>query len=590
MRCYSAWYRFIRQCLVLASIPPGSILNPATNFERLTVLYFPPHAAKLPSHDKHFNGRSDAHELLRLQMRGAVPGEQPKAHLQGLGRVIRKISELRWGDSRRMLLRQLAGSFEEIVQAQEAVGSSCSAAGLSYQSFCLPALRHTVAALRRGNGDGGSGETTRFGVQSSTHPLCKLSYFDISKPAVWSSEASEWGCLFRDKPPLGGGRPRTQERSHNSSSVAGCAGGDHSQERRDTYQGEQSQHTFRCVRLMRTRWEQVFFGSMAGGKTDSDAQCFLPFLCDGMHEIFQERSQKYHGHRSDAGILFRHGGSLGLPPGARARLEETERKKQFPEWRGGDGGATKGGLCGGICDTIRDHRLPSGGIGADDKGEFDQLAGEVGVPEQTLREGVGARLENGSVRGRGLPVHSCSDFIWFAAPGVDAPFVLRREGFKVGGDMACDRFQGKVVDWSGTDEFDGDPGVEKVSGEGFAGEQRSKPFSGLPEICRLGYRSNALIQALRHSYLEVEGKPSRNSEFFREMVCSGWFKNVSSLRQTVRSGKCGSFGDNVNKGTSKTWEDRRAQERCWTSRGQQIRVGSAGGNEDKTNEWEGGDG
>ena len=209
-------------------------------------------------------------------------------------------------------------------------------------------------------------------------------------------------------------------------------------------------------------------------------------------------------------------------------------------------------MCGGICDTIRDHRLPSGGIGADDKGEFGQLAGEVGVPEQTLREGVGARLENGSVRGGGLPVHSCSDFIWFAAQGVDAPFVLRREGFKVGGDMACDRFQGKVVDWSGTDEFDGDPGFEKVSEEGFAGEQRSKPFSGLPEICRLGYRSNALIQALRHSYLEVEGKPSRNSEFFREMVCSGWFKNVGPLRQAMCSGKRGSLRNNVNKKTSKT--------------------------------------
>ena len=184
--------------------------------------------------------------------------------------------------------------------------------------------------------------------------------------------------------------------------------------------------------------------------------------------------------------------------------------------------------------------------------------------------------------------------------------------------MACDRFQGQVVEWSGTDEFNGDPGVEKVSGEGFAGEQRSKPFSGFPEICRLGYRSDALLQAMRHSYLASEGKPSRNSKFFREMACAGWFKNVRPLRHTVRSGKRGGLGKNVNEGSSKTWKigvsqdnsgktnkkvskawepgksqvkgfdevkGRGAQGRCRTRGGLLIRVGSAGGDYE-TNELE----
>mgnify|MGYP001269953559 FL=1 len=131
MRCYTSWFRFTRQCLTLASISPGSIFNPATNYERLIVLYFPPFSAKLPCHDQHFNDRSDDHELVLLQMRRVFPGEQRKTHLQGLGKVLRKVAKLCWGDSRRMLLRILADTFEEIIEEQETLGSPRTPSRLS---------------------------------------------------------------------------------------------------------------------------------------------------------------------------------------------------------------------------------------------------------------------------------------------------------------------------------------------------------------------------------------------------------------------------------------------------------------------------
>ena len=71
--------------------------------------------------------------------------------------------------------------------------------------------------------------------------------------------------------------------------------------------------------------------------------------------------------------------------------------------------------------------------------------------------------------------------------------------------------------------------------------------------------------------------------------------NVPSAKQVSvawKPGKCQEKNQS-NKGYDATFDEekgRRAQERCWTRRGQQIRVGSAGGNEDKTNELEGGDG
>ena len=118
--------------------------------------------------------------------------------------------------------------------------------------------------------------------------------------------------------------------------------------------------------------------------------------------------------------------------------------------------------------------------------------------------------------------------------------------------MASDRFFGEDLVRGRNDELNCDPGHEKISGKGFARGQPSKPFGGFAEICRLGFCANALLQAMRHTYLAITGKPSGNSEFLRQMVCSGWFKNVSPLRQAVRSGKCSSFRNVVNKETSKT--------------------------------------
>ena len=118
--------------------------------------------------------------------------------------------------------------------------------------------------------------------------------------------------------------------------------------------------------------------------------------------------------------------------------------------------------------------------------------------------------------------------------------------------MASDRFLGEDLVRGRNDELDGDPGDEKMSGKGFARGQPSKPFGGFAEICRLGFCANTLLQAMRHSYLAIKGKPSGNSEFLRQVVCPGWFKNVSPLRQAVCSGKRSSFRNDVKKKTSKT--------------------------------------
>ena len=389
-------------------------------------------------------------------------------------------------------------------------------------------------------------------MQSATRPFRELGNLYAGKPTFWASEASEWGGLARSGPTLEGGRPCAQEGSHNPVSVDGCAGSNYSKKGWDPDQSDQPQHLVRCVRLQRTRREQVFFGVLAGGETDSNAECHLPFLCDGVHEVFQERAQKHHGDCSDAGILFRHGGSLGLPPGARAGMEEAQRKKRFPERNAMEGGAPKTGLRGSVCDLVRDDSLSPRGAGADDEEKLDDLAGEIDLPEQTLRESVRTRFEDGSVGGGGSLVHSCSDYIGSNASNVDASFVLRREMFELGGGMARDRFSGEDLVRSRDDELNCDPGHEKISGKGFARGQPSKPFGGFAEICRLGFCANALLEAMRHTYLTITGKPSGNSEFLRQMVCSGWFKNVCPLRQTVRSGKRSCVRNDVNKETSKT--------------------------------------